>query len=192
MKIFFVTDIDAFDEAFVEKCASFFPEWRKKKMLQYKHLKGKIQNGLAYLLLIKALKEEGIFYEMPEFEYNEHGKPYLKNYPDWYFNLSHCKSAVCCVLSKEDVGIDIEEIALYKESLANYVCNDEEITMIKNSENKSMEFYRLWTRKEAAFKMIGSGITKDIKNILNTPCINVESYRIDNLWISISCKIDKC
>ena len=71
MKIYYVTDIDLFDEKFIDECASFFPEWRKDKMLRYKNLKGRVQNGLAYLLLIKALQEEGVFYEMPEFFYNE-------------------------------------------------------------------------------------------------------------------------
>jgi len=192
MKIFIVTDIDAFDEDFVEKCASFFPKWRKEKMLRYKFLKGKIQNGLAYLLLIHALKEEGIFYEMPEFCYNEHDKPFLKNYPGWYFNLSHCKTAVCCVLAREEIGIDVEEIASYKENLVNYVCNDKEIMMLENSDDKAEEFYRLWTRKEAVFKMLGSGITNNIKDILDIPYINVESYKSDNLWVSISIKNKKC
>ncbi len=192
MKIFLITDIDAFDETFVEKCVSFFPEWRKKRMLRYKHLKGKVQNGLAYLLLIHALREEGVFDEMPEFRYNKHDKPFLINYPGWYFNFSHCKTAVCCVLSRTDVGIDIEEVAEYKENLANYVCSEEELIILQNSENKADDFYKLWTRKEAAFKMLGSGITKEIKNILDTPNINIESHKIDKLWLSISYKNDEC
>ena len=83
MKIYYVTNIDAFDEGFVEECASFFPEWRKDKMMRYKHLKGRVQNGLAYLLLIKALRDEGVFFEMPEFYYNEHGKPWTYS---WFGN----------------------------------------------------------------------------------------------------------
>ena len=121
MKIYYVTNIDAFDEGFVDECAAFFPEWRKDKMMRYKHLKGRVQNGLAYLLLIKALRDEGVFYEMPEFYYNEHGKPFLKNYPNWFFSLSHCKTAVCCVLAEQEVGADIEMKAAFKDSLANYV-----------------------------------------------------------------------
>lgn len=186
MKIYYITNIDVFDESFVEECASFFPEWRKDKMLKYRHLKGKVQNGLAYLLLIKALRDEGALEELPEFEYNEHGKPFLKNYPNLYFNISHCKTAVCCVLAEKEVGIDIEEIAAYKESLANYICNDEEFVRLQNSENQADDFYKLWTMKEAVFKMLGTGITKEIKNILVTPNINVETHRIDDYFISVS------
>mgnify|MGYP003294221119 FL=1 len=185
MKIYLVKNIDTFDKSFVEKCITFFPKWRKEKMLRYKHLKGQIQCGLGYILLIHALREEGIFKEMPEFSYNEHDKPFLKNYPGWYFNISHSKTAVCCVLSRKEMGIDIEEVGEYKESLAAYICNDKELESLHDSENKADDFYKLWTRKEAVFKMIGSGITNDIKDILDTPYINITSLKVDNIWLTV-------
>lgn len=185
MKIYLVKNIDTFDKSFVEKCITFFPKWRKEKMLRYKHLKGQIQCGLGYILLIHALREEGIFKEMPEFSYNEHDKPFLKNYPGWYFNISHSKTAVCCVLSRKEMGIDIEEVGEYKESLAAYICNDKELESLHDSENKSDDFYKLWTRKEAVFKMIGSGITNDIKDILDTPYIDITSLKVDNIWLTV-------
>lgn len=185
MKIYLVKNIDTFDKSFVEKCITFFPKWRKEKMLRYKHLKGQIQCGLGYVLLIHALREEGIFKEMPEFSYNEHDKPFLKNYPGWYFNISHSKTAVCCVLSRKEIGIDIEEVGEYKESLAAYICNDKELESLHDSENKADDFYKLWTRKEAVFKMIGSGITNDIKDILDTPYIDITSLKADNIWLTV-------
>lgn len=185
MKIYLVKNIDTFDKSFVEKCITFFPKWRKEKMLRYKHLKGQIQCGLGYILLIHALREEGIFKEMPEFSYNEHDKPFLKNYPGWYFNISHSKTAVCCVLSRKEMGIDIEEVGEYKESLAAYICNDKELESLHDSENKADDFYKLWTRKEAVFKMIGSGITNDIKDILDTPYIDITSLKVDNIWLTV-------
>ena len=185
MKIYLVKNIDTFDKSFVEKCITFFPKWRKEKMLRYKHLKGQIQCGLGYILLIHALREEGVFKEMPEFSYNEHDKPFLKNYPGWYFNISHSKTAVCCVLSRKEMGIDIEEVGEYKESLAAYICNDKELESLYDSENKADDFYKLWTRKEAVFKMIGSGITNDIKDILDTPYIDITSLKVDNIWLTV-------
>lgn len=195
MKIYLVKNIDTFDKSFVEKCITFFPKWRKEKMLRYKHLKGQIQCGLGYILLIHALREEGVFKEMPEFSYNEHDKPFLKNYPGWYFNISHSKTAVCCVLSRKEMGIDIEEVGEYKESLAAYICNDKELESLHDSENKADDFYKLWTRKEAVFKMIGSGITNDIKDILDTPYIDITSLKVDNIWLTVvrrhQSKVDK-
>ena len=186
MKIYLINGIDTFDESFIETCLSFFPKWRSDKMLKYKFLNGRVQCTVAYLLLIYALREEGVFVDMPEFSYGEHGKPFLKNYPDWYFNISHCKNAVCCVLSREDVGVDIEEIKEYKESLAAYISNDEELSLLHNSDNQADDFYKLWTQKEAVFKMLGSGITKDIKNILVHNDAPIKSYKIGDIWLSVS------
>lgn len=186
MKIYFVKDIEAFSDDFIESCVSFFPQWRKLQMLSYKHHKGKIRNALAYLLLIKALREEGIFKELPEFYYNKNKKPFLKNYQGWHFNISHCKTAVCCVLSRYEVGIDIEEVKEYKESLATYICNEEELHTIHHSDNQANDFYKLWTRKEAVFKLIGTGITKDIKNIMHTDNVHVISGKIEGLWMSVA------
>jgi len=188
MKIYYVNGIDAFDDSFIDKCSAFFPQWRKDKMLRYKFLKGKVQNALAYLLLLYALRKEGVLLEMPEFYYGEHDKPYLKNYPGLYFNFSHCKSAVCCVLSRNEVGIDIEEVGVYKENLAAYISNEKELVSLHNSDNQADDFYKLWTQKEAVFKMLGSGITKEIKDILNNIDAVIESYKIGNIWISVSYK----
>ena len=133
------------------------------------------------------MREEGIFVDMPEFSYGEHGKPFLKNYPDWHFNISHCKNAVCCVLSRENVGIDIEEIKEYKESLATYICNDKELLSLHNSDNQEDDFYKLWTEKEAVFKMLGSGITNEIKEVLVNNEATIKSYKLGNIWLSIAC-----
>ena len=187
MKIYFINGIDVFDDEFIETCLSFFPKWRSDKMLNYKFLKGRIQSAVAYLLLIYALQKEGVFVDMPEFYYGEHGKPFLKNYPSWHFNISHCKNAVCCVLSQEEVGVDIEEIKEYKEGLAAYISNDEELLSLHNSDNKADDFYKLWTKKEAVFKLLGSGITNDIKNVLVNNNVSVKSYKLGNIWLSVSC-----
>lgn len=186
MKIYFVTGIDILDESFVKKCIAFFPSWRKEQMLRFKHLKGQIQNGLAYILLLHALKEEGILNELPEFSYNEYNKPFMTNYPDWHFNFSHSQTAVACVLSKHVIGIDIQDVVAYKDALAAYSCNDKELTLIRQSQNPADDFCRIWTMKEAAFKYLGTGIIIDnLKNILEDEKIAVESKRIGTGWLSI-------
>ena len=123
---------------------------------------------LAYQLLKEGLRQEYGITENPIFEYNEHGKPLIIGHPEIFFNLSHCKEAAICVVSDQPVGIDVESIRGYKESLVNYTMNDEEIAQIKSAENPAATFIRLWTMKEATTKLIGTGISNDMKTVIDT------------------------
>ena len=158
-------DIWAFDlQAALEEIS----EQRREQALKFKYEQGQRLCVLAYLLLKQALRERYGITENPVFEYNEHGKPSIVGHPEIFFNLSHCKEAAICVVSDQPVGVDVEGIREYKESLVNYTMNDEEIAQIKSAENPASTFIRLWTMKEATTKLIGTGISNDMKTVLDT------------------------
>ena len=157
-------DIWAFDFQAALKDIS---EQRREQALKFKHEQGQRLCVLAYLLLKQALREGYGITENPVFEYNEHGKPSIVGHPEIFFNLSHCKEAAICVVSDQPVGVDVEGIREYKESLVNYTMNDEEIAQIKTAENPAAAFIRLWTMKEATTKLIGTGISNDMKTVLD-------------------------
>ena len=158
-------DIWAFDlKAALEEIS----EQRREQALMFKYEQGQRLCVLAYLLLKQALREGYGIIENPVFEYNEHGKPSIVGHPEIFFNLSHCKEAAICVVSDQPVGVDVEGIREYKESLVNYTMNDEEIAQIKSAENPASTFIRLWTMKEATTKLIGTGISNDMKTVLDT------------------------
>ena len=142
-------------------------EQRREQALKFKHEQGQRLCVLAYLLLKKGLHDNYGIIENPVFEYNEHGKPFIVGYPEIYFNLSHCKEAVVCVISDKPIGVDVESIREYKESLVRYTMNDEEIHEIESAEHPDVAFIRLWTMKEATLKLIGTGISKDMKSVLD-------------------------
>ena len=142
-------------------------EQRREQALKFKYEQGQRLCVLAYLLLKQALREGYGITENPVFEYNEHGKPSIVGHPELFFNLSHCKEAAICVVSEQPVGVDVEGIREYKESLVNYTMNDEEIAQIKSAENPAAAFIRLWTMKEATTKLIGTGISNDMKTVLD-------------------------
>jgi 4'-phosphopantetheinyl transferase len=123
---------------------------------------------LAYQLLKQGLRELYGITENPIFTYNEHGKPSIVGHPDIYFNLSHCKEAAICAVSNLPVGVDIESIREYKENLVNYTMNEAEIAEIQQAENPASRFIRLWTMKEATMKLIGTGISNDMKTVIDT------------------------
>lgn len=119
----------------------------------------------AYLLLVYGLKLEYGISEPQEFIYTEKGKPYLKNYNNIYFCLSHCKTGVCCAISDKEIGIDIESIRKAKVSLLKRVCSDEERFAVESSKSPDRRFIRFWTMKEAYIKMTGTGIGIDLREI---------------------------
>jgi 4'-phosphopantetheinyl transferase len=78
--------------------------------------------------------------------------------PVWgnYWSLSHKPKYVAAVVSKDKVGIDIEEMKPRPESLFAHVASDEEWEL----KEKSWDiFFRYWTAKEAVLKVIGIGIS---------------------------------
>jgi 4'-phosphopantetheinyl transferase len=76
------------------------------------------------------------------------------------------KTVVICALSHCPVGIDIESIIEYDDSLANYTMNAQELQLINAAENPNVAFTCLWTMKEAVLKWKGCGINDNIKDVL--------------------------
>ena len=147
-------------------------EQRREQCLKFRHEQGRKTCAAAYLLLCEALRKEYGITELPVFEYGEHGKPVIVGHPDIHFNLSHCREAAICVVSNQPVGVDIETIRPFKESLARYVMNDDELQQINGS---ALEFTKLWTRKEAAVKRSGHGINNEMKHVLEGLPFEIET-----------------
>ena len=141
---------------------------RRELALKFRHEQGQRLSVLAYLLLKRGLREMYGITENPVFEYGEHGKPSIVGHPEIFFNLSHCKEAVVCAIGDQHVGIDVESIREYKEGLVRYTMNDEEVHLIESSDNPAAAFIRLWTMKEATLKLVGTGISNDMKTVIDT------------------------
>ncbi len=122
----------------------------------------------------------------PTFLYNEYGAPYLADGP--YFSISHCKQAIAVVVSDSPVGIDIEGIRKMDDGLVRKTMNTQEQTQIAMSQNPEVEFIRLWTRKEAYVKMLGTGIISDMHTILQDATA-VEWHEIADLDRGYICTI---
>ena len=141
-------------------------EQRREQALRYRFELGQRLCVAAYLLLKQALQEEEAITENPIFEYGEHGKPFIVGHPELHFSLSHCKEAAVCVLSHKPVGVDVESIGRYRDSVARYAMNDDEMSQILHSDHPEVEFTRLWTMKESLLKMTGEGINDQMKQVL--------------------------
>ena len=189
--LFIRDDLDRIASAEVEQMLTQLPSWRREKALRFKHEQGRKECACAYLLLCQALRDVYGISEQPSFIIGEHGKPELSFDSQQltvnsqiFFNLSHCKNAIACVVADRPVGVDVESIGRYNESLARHVLNDvesigryneslarhvlndQEFSLVQQASNPQLAFTRLWTQKEAIVKLTGRGIDDDLKNLL--------------------------
>jgi 4'-phosphopantetheinyl transferase len=156
--------IDTFD---FEAALPLLSEQRREQALRFRHQLGRQTCAAAYLLLCEGLRQEYGIHEKPVFSYGEHGKPFITDHPEIHFNLSHCREAAICAIANRPVGIDIESVRHYKESLARYTMNECELEKIMHAERPDVAFTRLWTMKEAVLKLSGEGIRNNLKHVLD-------------------------
>ena len=163
------------------------PQWRKEKALQYKKLDDRKRSVLAFVLLERALREEYGITEVPEFVYNEFGKPSFSNLPI-HFSLSHCKDAVACAVSDHNIGIDVETIVPYNPDVARRVCTAAELEMLEQSANKDVDFIKLWTAKEAISKYEGMGLSLPFAEIdISKYATHTQMCFENNYCITVCC-----
>lgn len=120
------------------------------------------QHEAAHMLLNTALKRlYGI--ERYSIKTGKHGKPYLEDHPDIFFNLSHCRGLAVCGISDSEIGTDCELIRPYSKNAAKKVFSDSEIDFVLKNNAPDESFFRIWTLKEALGKAMGTGIFSGLK-----------------------------
>lgn len=131
---------------------SFFTNHKDRK-------KRELQHSVAHSLLTHGLLlEHGISYENVRIVNHNNGKPFIEEYPDIQFNLSHCNGGAACIIDSVPVGIDIENVRNFEWRTAKRVCTEKELQYIGNSADQNKAFFTLWTLKESAVKTSGIGI----------------------------------
>lgn len=98
--------------------------------------------------------------------YGTHGKPALSDSFSPHFNISHSGKYAVCALSEVPCGIDIQE----KKELRNHrifekILSEKEQNEVLFSTDQAAAFYKYWARKESFLKLIGQGITVDLRGI---------------------------
>ena len=130
-----------------------------------------------------------------EYYLSKDDKPLSNNI---FFNISHSGGVIALATSKEyPIGLDIEVIRDYKDDLAKYISNEDEIKYI--NDNKS--FFEIWTSKEALMKCLGSGLSTNIKDIPALPLNDIKQYKgktysnksliYNDVMINVTLEIDK-
>jgi len=93
---------------------------------------------------------------------NAYGKPYLKDYDDLHFNVSHSGDWIVGAVGNQPVGIDVEKIGTVNLDIAKRFFHQTEYnTLMACSDNAAQLslFYDLWTLKESYIKAVGKGLS---------------------------------
>jgi len=179
-------DMTLCTDAEVERMQSLVPEPRRSEALRFRHTFGRFACLKSYLMLAELLGTEfgvGRF----RIEVGEHGKPYLTDYPHIHFNISHCQKAIAVAVSDRPVGIDVESFRHFGSGLMDKTMNSAEKAEILASEVPEEVFAAYWTRKEAVFKLIGTGITDDLHGILTDNTVtHTDIYREKGYAVSVA------
>lgn len=135
---------------------------RRNRIEKYRFMKDKVHSLFAEIILRYALwVQYGIGDNCIEFRYSQYGKPYLADYPNIYFNLSHSGNWVLCGVGGVSLGIDVEFMRENDLSIADKICTGEERYFIMGQplEKRIETFYQIWTLKESYVKNIGRGFS---------------------------------
>ncbi len=183
MKLFLFNELDNFDyTAHIDS----LPEERRQKALRYRQEIDRKLCVASYMLLEESLKDSyGV--ECINLRYNEHGKPYLKDSKNIFFNISHCRYGVVCAVAEHEIGVDIQDIRPFRDSVPKKVFCDEEQKYIDTADDKNRAFAHIWSKKEAYFKMLGRGLTKTMNEFNSLDKDYIKTFDYEDFCISVSC-----
>ena len=109
-------------------------------------------------MLLKDLYREATGKDLPEIRITDRGKPYFPD-RDWHFSISHTPKHAFCMLSRNNVGLDAEELdRKVNLKLAEKILSPEEKARFDAAENKEKALLTFWVLKEAAAKRSGEGL----------------------------------
>ncbi len=128
------------------------PAYRQEKVNTLRREEDQARSAGAGWLLQYALRQAGV--QDPVFAETDLGKPYLENYPDIHFSLSHSGHWAVCAVGNAPLGVDVEQPRCTMEIGKRFFRPDE----LPETEDKDF-LLRLWTAKEAFLKAIGTGLT---------------------------------
>lgn len=154
------TALDRFDQAALQEMLSALPPTWAARAERRRPFDDRLRSAVGYTLLRTILQQEYGITEWPPIVTDEYGKPHLHGCP-LHFSISHCKSAVVCIVEDRPVGIDVQDILHDKSDrlkariaapLSADDFNDRALTA-------------LWTQKEASAKLDGRGLTIPLREL---------------------------
>lgn len=125
---------------------------------------------------------------------NKFGKPFLKNNPEIFFNISYSKNIIIIAISNVNIGIDIEiKQNLSKDFQKNFHYYEQEVISTSSDIFIPLKY---WTLKESYLKYLGVGLSKNLKSFYCVPLDKTkEIFSVNDLEIKnndIKIKVFNC
>ncbi len=152
---------------FFESAYSVVSPERREKTDKYRQPMDKLRSLGAGLLLLKSAVDCGIGISDLTVESSDCGKPFLPDFPDFHFNISHSGEYVICCVGSSEVGCDIEEMKTCETDIARRFFLPSEYSYIMSADGdneRTLRFYRIWTAKESFMKLTGLGMKMELSS----------------------------
>ena len=95
---------------------------------------------------------------LPPIVITPRGKPFFADSP-WHFSISHTRKRAFCVLDRENIAIDAEELDRpVNPRLAERILSPREKEQFEAAADKIRALLTFWVLKEAAAKLSGEGL----------------------------------
>lgn len=183
-------------ELLFDELISYVSVGKQEKIKRFHRKEDAWRTLLADLMIrTKVCADLSIINREIEFVTNEYGKPSLKNYPEYHFNISHSGNWIVCATGNCPLGIDIEYIQPIDLDVAKrFFSQDEyEDLMRVDSINRLSYFYELWTLKESYIKAVGEGLHLPLNSFYCRVCKDgtIQTGSNINGWFFKQYSIDK-
>jgi len=127
-------------------------------------------------------------------EREESGQPVvcpLDGYPQAYISISHTEKYTVAIAGDHPVGIDIEAIATRDSSFVEAVSTQGERQLMEQiNQDKSQGATLLWSAKESAGKLAGTGLPNNPKQILLQGMDNDGLLRLHHLPLDVQIRVN--
>ena len=95
---------------------------------------------------------------LPPIGISPRGKPFFADSP-WHFSISHTRKHAFCVLDRENIAIDAEELDRpVNPRLAERILSPREKEQFEAAADRTRALLTFWVLKEAAAKLSGEGL----------------------------------
>lgn len=158
--------ISEFSQQEYDNAFSLLSSERQNAVLRMKFENDRKRSVLGEFLARKAISKQ---FEISQndiiIKRTENGKPYCENL-NIHFSIGHCKDFVVCVVNDSPVGVDIEFIRPLDLRVTRFACTEKDLAFLNSCDEnqKELNFFRLWTAKEAFIKFHGK-VLADLKTV---------------------------